>query len=442
MGLIKRAFSPIRNVTSFAPIAIPSYISGRAAFPDNRYETYAREGYAKNELVYAAIEELATSAAEPRLRAKIGQEWRLEHPIITLLNRPNPFMDRFEFFATIILHLSLAGNAYALIVRSASGKALELWLMAPFRVAVVPSSTSYIARYEYLTGYSDPVPLPVGDVIHFKKRNPFESPYGMPPLMAAAGRVDIDNFMRDFVKVYFEKAGVPGGLLNIEGAADPDFKRELKDRWSGEFGGPSGWHGLMVIDQKKASFTPMTANLGASGLVVPELDKISVRRILMPFGVPGALVGADDAPTSYAALEMVQRFFWDNTLAPLYKELAGSLNLKLVPNFPGVTEIEFDLSDVRALRDDVDKVHTRLRSDLTSGGITIEEFRIGTGRKAAPDTEGTYLLPMNLVPVASSEVQSGNVREVVKGNPQGDATIEPAIQASKDAPGGGNGAAG
>jgi HK97 family phage portal protein len=419
MGAFTQAVRNLASVTSFAPIAIQPWQNGRQQLSNGRYEVYAREGYSLNELVFACVEELSTSAAEPKLMVRQGKDWKHDHAVLDLLNSPNPFMDRFEFFATVLLHRSIAGNAFALIVRSLSGRAVQLWMMRPDRVSIIPDATTYIARYEYDAGLTEKIKLPPGDVIHFKTRNPLNDFYGMPPLMVASGRVDVDNYSRDFVKAYFQNAGVPAGMLSIKGKMDANAKTEIKQRFRNDFGGPQGWHDLLVLDNTEAAFTPMTANLGASGLVLPELDKMDVRRIAMCFGVPPALVGADDAPTSYAALEMVQRFFWDNTLAPLYKEIAGPLNLRLKPNFLGVDEIAFDLSDVRALQEDVDQIHARWRSDLISGGCTIEEFRIATGRSAQADG-GTYLLPANLVPVGADEIKAGDVRESVKGMPQGE----------------------
>lgn len=412
MGAIARAVQTltggVKNIGSFAPLGVSSYQDGRAQLPDSKYTTYANEGYSKNELVFAAIEALAGSAAEPRLQYRSGEKWNIRGPVIDLLNRPNPFLSRFDFFANVIMHRALAGNAYALIIRSGSGKPLELWLMRPDRVSIVPSSTSFISHYEYDLGGNQVAVLPPRDVIHFKTRNPLNDFYGMPPLMAAAGRVDIDNFMKDFVKTYFAKAGVPGGMLSIKQKLSDEARNEIKRRFKSEYGGSAGWHELIVLDSTEASFTPMTQNLGPSGLVVPDLDKINTRRILSVFGVPPALLGVDDANTSYASLEMLQRFFWDNTLAPLYKDLAGDMNLVLPQNFAGVDEIAFDMTDVRALREDIDKLHARLRSDLMSGCITIEEFRLATGREPVT-ADGTYLIPSNLVPTPAAMVAMGEM---------------------------------
>lgn len=409
MGWLAPAFRNVSAIKEFAPLAVSSWIDGRAQLPDGKYETFAREGYAKNELVFAAIEELASSAAEPRWKVRRGKEWTTEHPVLDILVRPNPFLDGFSFWSTIIMHRCIAGNAYALKVRSASGKVRELWLMRPDRVSIVPDSKTYIKHFEYSIGGGDVVKLPPEDVIHWKTRNPLDDFYGMPPLMAASGRVDVDNYMRDFVKQFFIKAGVPAGLISIKGKVSDTLRQEMQATWRNDYGGPAGWHKLMVIDQD-ASFTQMTQNLGPSGLVVPNLDEISEARILMVFQVPPELIGARVGMqnSSYAQKRAARENFWDETLSPLYKELAGPVNLRLKPDFPGIDEILPDLSDVRALQEDVDKVHARERSDLMAGGITIEEFRLRTGRDAKVK-EGTFLIPSNLVPVSAAQIADDSV---------------------------------
>lgn len=391
MGLISRSF---KNVTSFAPIVIPSMISGRPQFTDGKYLDFAKEGYQANELVYAGIEELATSAAEPSMKVKVRDKWTDKHPALDILNRPNEFMDRFAFWANVIMYLYIAGNAYALIVKSGSGRPVELWLMRPDRVRVVPDSTKFISRYEYDAGMGDYVPLPVKDVIHWKKRNPVNDFYGQSPLLAGSGRIDIDNYMKSFVSTFFSRAGVPAGMLNIEGSTTAEFKKELRDKFARDYAGPNGWHGMMVVDGKKATFTPMTRDLGASGLVVPELDEIAEARILMLLGVPPELIGARVGMqnSSYAQKRSARESFWDETLSPLYKEMAGVLNLRFAPYFRDIQEIAFDLTDVRALQEDVDKIAARERADVLASTLTVEEYRLRRGYDVLPAV-GTLMVP-------------------------------------------------
>lgn len=403
MGLVASA---LRMPTIKAAATIwqpaPNWQINRAQMSDTRYQTYAREGYMANELVFACIEELSTSAAEPSMHARLGTTWTTTHPILDLLNKPNPFMDRFEFWATVIMHLSIAGNAYALKIRSGSMKVVQLWLIRPDRVRIVPINGGFDRRYDIDIGGGEFVPIQSKDLIHFKRRHPLDDLYGMPPLMPISGRVDIDNYMRDFVKTFFLNAGVPGGVLSIEGDVDDDEKEMIRNRFKSTVGGPAHWHDLLILDNSKATFTPMTAQLGSRGLVIPDLDEIAEARTPMVFGVPQSLIGTRTsyANGGYANKRAEKTEFWDNTLSPMYHEMVGPLNMNLVPDFTRVDEIAFDLSQVRALQEDIDKVHARIRADYEAGLIPLETAQ--NRLEIAPsERSGMYLVPMSVVPTPS-----------------------------------------
>lgn len=408
--MFKALLDSLATVRKAAPLfqPVPSWLSGRAQLQPLNYQTFAREGYAGNEYVFACLEELSTSAAEPGMMVRMGEEWSHSHPVLDLLARPNPFMDRFEMWATVIMHRGIAGNAYALKVRSGAGRVVQLWLLRPDRVRIVPDAQKYIARYDYELGAGETYALPVEDVIHWRTRNPLDDFYGMPPLMALSGRVDIDNFMRHFVKAFFENAGVPAGMLSIKQKLREEQRQELRTRFRSEFGGPSGWHDLLILDNADASFTPLTQQLGQRGLVLPELDEINESRICAVFGVPQSLVGTRISYQNggYANKRAEQQDFWTGTLAPLYKELAGRLNLSLAPEYPGVAEIAFDMHDVRALQPDADALSARLLKEVDGGIRTIEEARSELGLPAEPS--GTLLVPANLIPTPAGSLPDEN----------------------------------
>lgn len=423
MGRLARALGPVVNVVAnqvaAAPLLVNQWQNGRPQSMEANFGAYAREGYAGNELVFICIEERAKTAVEPRILAKVRGEWVSDHPILTLLRNPNPWMDQTEFLKNVIRHRDLAGNTYALKVRSRAQRVVELWLLRPDQIKVVPHRDSYISHYELDLGGGEVAKIAVTDVVHWKTGNPTNQFYGQPPLMAASGRVDVDNYMRAFVKAYFENAGVPGGVLGVDGALSDEARKEIRARANDQTSGPSGWHRWLVIDKAKVSFTPVTSTLGSSGLVVPDLEKITTRRICAVFGVPPALVGVDDANTSYASMDVVERHFWRTTVKGMYDDLQGPLNagpkryanqvqIGLTPDFPDVEELKFDLSSVLALQEDVDKVAARERADLMASGLTIEEFRVRRGYGEIPDS-GTFLVPSNFVPVAAGEVKAGRI---------------------------------
>lgn len=450
MGLVKSAFA------SIAPRAVRDQAaasSSSATLPGPRfqsstptnYQGFARGAYQANEIIATAIDLLATSAAEPhvigRRKMKASQRDRLrnqllalglsemranyfaikalqedvrDHPAIDLLNRPNPFTSRFQFWATVIMHKQLAGNAFAWKRRQnvrvagrrweGEGEPEQLWMMRPDRVKIVPGA-GFISHYEYRVAGEQPIEIPVQDVIHWKTRHPLDDYYGQPPLLPLMRRISIDNFMAEFVGAYFRNGGQPGAVLVTKQKLSQDAKDELRNKHRSDFVGPGGWFDLMVIDANEGTYSPMQMGLGARGLVVPELNAISESRLLMRFGIPasiaGALIGYDTS--SYANQRQAWQVLWDVTLTPEYVDLGDTLNLSLQPDYPDLSEFLFDLSDVRALQEDVDKIHDRLRKDLQAGGITREEFRAATGRDPEADG-GTYLLPANVLPTPAGSL--------------------------------------
>lgn len=404
MGLIADTFGAIRLMVPERKIAIgatvPTWEQGTPLYQKESYYRYALEGYSRNEITFACIEELATSAAEPRMKALDASGEDIEsHPILDLLDRPNPFLDRFQFWATVIMHLSISGNAYIEKVRSAAGQVVELWLLRPDRMFVIPDEQRYIGEYEYRIE-EQVKRVDATDVIHLRYRNPLDDFYGLPPLAVAAGRVDTDNAMRAYTAAFFRNAGVPAGMLTITKQVGASERQIIKDRFRNETAGAGNWHSLMVLDNTEATYTAMGLPLGERGLVLPELDEISETRIAMVFGVPQELIGARLSMRGQrSAAREARAGFWDETLIPLYQMLSEPLNTGLVPEFTGVDRVEFDLSTVKALQEDEDAKSTRVLAQMAAGVISYQEARVDLGREPDFEPGAILILPDNLSPL-------------------------------------------
>ncbi len=453
MGLLAQAVSllggiiPERKTTvSGTAGQFPAWEEGKpqqTKYFHNDYR-YSLEGYGRNEIAFAAIEELATSAAEPRLvavrKGKDGKPEQLhDHPILKLFERPNPFTGHYQLIASLIMFRAIAGNAYLNIVRSAAGNAVELWPLRPDRMFVIPDKEKYIRGWEYrLEGY-DAFEIPAENVIQTKTRNPLDDWYGMPPLGVCAERVDTDAMMRAFTLSFFRNAGVPAGLLNVTKQVGAAERQRIRDQFRGETGGPQNWHQLAVLDNTEATFTPMGMPLGATGIVLPELDEISEARIGMVLGVPLELIGArlgmihGNRSTMLAA----RGSFWDETLVPLYLELASDLSRGLVPEYEGTADafdyLEFDTSTVKALQEDEDNKHKRIREDVQAGLLSVQEARTIIGHDPDYDKDALLILARGLEPMAAKDAilgappaqeQPGGGAEGMK-DPQGAAGTAP-----------------
>lgn len=433
---------------------------------------YARFGraYTSNELVYAAVEMLATSAQEPHI---IGRKWTREsprigrtsspsagmppayvaalanpaamrdflrnehkrliscglssreakermitngffkplpsHPLVTLLREPNPWMSRGQMWGTVVMDRSLAGNSYLYKARMQDGMMkgapTELWRLRPDRVKIIPSKTKFIEAYEYGEG-DNVVRFPPEDVIHFKTRNPFDDYYGMPPLLPIAGRIGIDEYMQGFLRQFFEQGGTgPGAILSVKQKLSEPNKDTLRGKYKETFGG-AAFHELMILDQAETSYTPLTLDRGLRDALPKEIDAQTEARILMVFGIPpsliGALIGLESS--SYANKRQDWQVLWDLTMTPLLSDLDDVLNLRLVPEFGGIDEVLFDLSDIRALQEDVDAVQERHRKNVAAGLESWEEGREAIGLDPEETDGKTFFVPVSINPTLGEDV--------------------------------------
>lgn len=72
----------------------------------------AREGFAKNAVVYRSVRMIAEAAASVPLFLFDGESEVDEHPLLALLAKPNPSHCAPDLFEAWYGHLLVAGNAY------------------------------------------------------------------------------------------------------------------------------------------------------------------------------------------------------------------------------------------------------------------------------------------------------------------------------------------
>ena len=91
-----------------------------AVWSDKDYSTLADNAYIKNVIAHRAINMIAHSASSVpfKLYKTIDGKKHLitQHPILQLLNRPNPLQSGKELLEAIYTYRQISGNAYILTV--------------------------------------------------------------------------------------------------------------------------------------------------------------------------------------------------------------------------------------------------------------------------------------------------------------------------------------
>lgn len=403
-------------------LMVQPWASGRPQYPPRNYFSYAVEGFAKNELVYACIAALAQSADEVRLVAeqRVGDEWvsaeedRRKAPVATecqrLLDEPNPLADQFMWTQDLITFLHIAGNSYNQVELTRSSQPAALWNLRPDRVRIIPDAATVLAGYEHEIDGTKKTLLPQQVVHHRLLPDPLNPMYGLAPLAVLARAVDGDNNATDYVDQFFKNMGSPAWVAITKGKVGEDQKKAFKRGWKEEYGleagrrGTGGAGGMAVIDGAQVDLTRLGAFPGSREMGLLDVRKVPEARVCAVFRVHPQIAFSilGFLHPTYAQANMAESIFWTQTLLPLYRRITGRLTLGLRVFYGPDVRVNIDTSQVSALQEDEQARRTFWLETLKAGGITRETFLDKIGLPG--EQVGTYLMPSSILPEGAKEV--------------------------------------
>lgn len=212
---------------------------GQAVATPHRYDRLSDEGYRQNVIAYRAVGLVARACASVPMRLYRGDDMLTDHPILSLLSRPNPRVRGENFIYNLVGYHLIAGNAYALAVGPDGRAPKELWLMRPDTVNVLEGTDGLPSGFEQkVAGKTQR--YGARSVLHWKTFNPLSDWYGMAPLEAAALSVDAFNEGSRWNLALIQNGGAPSGVLYSEAGDAPltdeqfsHLKAEVERRYTG-----------------------------------------------------------------------------------------------------------------------------------------------------------------------------------------------------------------
>ncbi len=155
--------------------------------------------YQKLSWVFQAVDISSNVAAATEIEVYDDGEEVEGHDFELLLQRPNPLQTRFEFLYNTYAFRKLNGNAFWWLNRpNEKAPPVELWLLPPSSIRVVPDGHLYIRGYLYDPGNGTEIPLEPHEILHFHGFHPSNWWMGMggiePIATAAAGDLAMSEF--------------------------------------------------------------------------------------------------------------------------------------------------------------------------------------------------------------------------------------------------------
>jgi HK97 family phage portal protein len=365
---------------------------GQPVWTPRDLSALAREGFAKNAIVYRAVRMIAEAAASVPLFLFEGEREVDTHPLLDLLARPNPMQCGPDLLETWYGHLMVAGNAYLEAV-SVAGRLRELHALRPDRMKVVPGPDGWPQAYDYTVGgqtvrFEQEADGGVRPILHMALFHPLNDHYGLSPIEPAASAVDLHNAAGAWNKALLDNSACPSGAL-VYSAKDGQLSPEQFDRLKAELeasfqGAKNAGRPLLLeggLDWKAMAFSPKDMDFIAA-------KHVAAREVALALGVPPMLLGipGDNTYSNYAE---ANRSFWRQTVLPLVNRTAKALSAWLAPGFAGAAsaagapalELRPDLDAVEALSTEREALWERVRQ---SDFLTINEKRAAVGYGALP----------------------------------------------------------
>lgn len=368
------------------------YNNTQPLWMNRNYTKFADEAYTKNVIAHKCISLVSklTASIDWKLfeLTESGKNYFRKHPIIDLLNYPNPLTSGSLFFESVISYKLISGNSFVLAVTNSTGTPKELYTLRPDRVSISTDKNGYINNYIYNAGAKD-IKYPVdkisgrSQVLHYKNFNPLNDHFGLSPIEAAAYSIDQHNQAAKWNQALLQNGAKPSGALIVRSVAEGGMgslteeqfariKGQIEDQYTGynNAGRPLLLEGGM--DWREMSISPKDMDYIQS-------KNTAAREIALAFGVPPQLLGIPGDNT-YSNLQEARLALWEHTILPMLDDITDALNRWLVPQFKKSENlfITYDQDTISALTPRTEALWARLNG---VSFLTDEEKRELAGIK-------------------------------------------------------------
>lgn len=327
--------------------------AGQAIWTRRDTTKFAEEGYRRNVIAHRAVSMIATAAASVPWKLSVRKSRSSQmveaHPLLTLLNNPNPLQGGTELCEALYAHRLIAGNSYLHAIGPKDGSPLELHVLRPDRVSIIPGAGGLPKAYRYsidnrsvdiavdgITGQSR--------VLHLKSFHPLDDWYGLSPMEAAAYSIDQHNQCSAWNQALLQNGARPSGALMVKaGEGKPGTLSEsqygrLKSQLDEQFSGAAN-AGRPLLLEGGLEWKEMSLNPKDMDFI--NIKHSSARDVALAFGVPPQLLGIPGDNT-YANLKEARLALWEQTIMPLLQNVTDALNNWLVPMFDTALTLSLD----------------------------------------------------------------------------------------------------
>jgi len=307
--------------------------------------------------VYRAISILSTAIKQVGVHIYRDDEKLESTPL--WIKQPDDKITRAEFMARTVNSIALAGNCFWLVSRNARGETVKLEVLNPFDMLIQSDDYGNLLGYTY----RGTIEYSIADIQHLKALTVPGNLYGLGPIQSCQPELAAIKDTRDYASTWFDKSGVPSGILKSDQMLSPDAAKAAKDSWNA-----LGAGGLVVLGN---GLTYMPTYMNPRDSQFLENQAFGVQQIARLFGIPAnmMLASVDGNSMTYTNIEQEQIAFTRYTLSQYYVEIEAAMSSLL----PRGTEARMNIDAL--LRSDTLSRYQAHQIALAAGFKTLDEVR-------------------------------------------------------------------
>jgi HK97 family phage portal protein len=295
----------------------------------------------------------------------------------------------------------LLGNAYIRKIRGIGNSVIALEYLPADMVRPVGDSKIATQYYIYTVTGAE-YKIEKQDIIHWRfGRSTTDIRLGLSPVTSVLKQIATDNQASTTAYGLIKNGALPSMIIGPDANDNsvdisPDDAKTIKRRLREDFASDNAG-GIAVLSgaykMERVSFSP-------SELDLSSLTRICEERIPAALGLNAMVLGlgAGLAHSTYSNYEQSQSAAWTDGMLPMLDSLCEILTIMLLPEFNPKSGdyVDYDVSDVRALAEDVYANSDRSALLYEKGVISRAEAKRMINLEPLPEDEEVYYNSVSL----------------------------------------------
>ena len=305
----------------------------------------------------------------------------LVHPILDVLQNPDPVYSGQVWMQAIWFQREVAGRAYLWGGERTNGIPTSLYILPSAYTWPVTSTTGLIEGFVYARNRTSMMRCDAADVVYLRHQaNPFNPAGAMSWLNSVTGESDMENAAIRAEVARWNNGGMPGMVLKASPTTTDPQMGQMQAALSRAVQGVGKAGSMLLLrDTELVQYATKPHEMQyTAGMEATE------KRIYDAAGVPESIYRLNSANLASAQVSDTQ--YAKHTLAPRLAVMASELTELLLPMFgvePGEMWFMFD----NPVRDDIIQLAAEYRAAELQGVITPNEYRRLLDLEALPDEQ-------------------------------------------------------